>query len=244
MPRLTEEMQRPQLPFLMNSLPTIAILAVGSLCSYLFVDESLRSWLQPSSLPGDLKALFNYLSAFGHGAGCLIAILLILNFDFERRRGIWLVLGSTIIAGTVTAIVKVLVQRARPFYEASGADLTINEALSNNAMHSFPSGHTATAFSLALAISILYPRAQKLMLTLAAITALQRVVSQSHYVSDIFAGMVVGILSVHAALFFLQRFQVDFLRPTNRLSTKPAIRSYGMEATQVEGSRARMEPHA
>lgn len=237
-------MQPQQLPFFKKSIPMIGILAVVSLFSYLFVDESLKLWIQPNSIPGDLKAVFNYLSAFGHGAGCLIAVLLILNFDFERRRGIWLVLGSTILAGTVTAVVKVLVQRSRPFYEVTGAEMTLNEALSNNAMHSFPSGHTATAVSLALALSILYPRAQKLMLSFAAITALQRVVSQSHYVSDVFAGMVVGIVSVHAALFVLKRFNIQFLSPSERSLSKLDFRSFGTKATDVDVNLARMEPHA
>ncbi len=237
-------MQAPPLPSLKKSLPTVGILAVASLLSFWFVDQSLRLWIQPNSIPGDLKALFNYLSAFGHGAGCLITILLILNFDFERRRGIWLVLGSTILAGTVTAFVKVLVQRSRPFYEASGAELTLNEALSNNAMHSFPSGHTATAVSLALALSILYPRARKLMFSLAVITGVQRIVSQNHYASDVFAGVIVGILSVHVAIVVLQRFNIDFLQPVEPSLTRFKLRTHGEEAMHVEVGRGRVNPHA
>lgn len=237
-------MRPPRLPFLMSSRPTVGILALLSVLSYLIVDQSLSAWIQPSSIPGDLKAVFNYLSAFGHGTGCLLAILLILNLDYGRRRGIWLVLGSTIIAGSVTSVVKVLVQRARPFYEATGADVTLNEALSNNAMHSFPSGHTATAFSLALALCILYPRAQKLFLSLAAITAVQRIVSQNHYASDVFAGMVIGILSVHVAMYVLQRLNIDFLPPPRALLSPVKVRTHGTKADHVEVNCAGMEPHA
>ena len=82
-------MQPKQLPPLKKSLITIGVLAIASLFSFLVVDESLMTNARLESLlPGDLLDVINHIGAFGHGAGCLVAVLLILNFDANGRRGI------------------------------------------------------------------------------------------------------------------------------------------------------------
>ena len=57
---------------------------------------------------------------------------------------------------------------------------------------SFPSGHTMTAFSIALVISYFYPGLEGALYFLAASIALSRVVLGMHYLSDVLAGAVLG----------------------------------------------------
>lgn len=57
---------------------------------------------------------------------------------------------------------------------------------------SFPSGHTMTAFSIALVISYFYPGLKGAMYFLAASIAVSRVVLGMHFLSDVLAGAVLG----------------------------------------------------
>jgi undecaprenyl-diphosphatase len=57
---------------------------------------------------------------------------------------------------------------------------------------SFPSGHTMTAFSIALVVSYFYQPLEGPMYFLAASIALSRVVLGMHYLSDVLAGAVLG----------------------------------------------------
>ena len=59
---------------------------------------------------------------------------------------------------------------------------------------SFPSGHSAVAWSLALALSWLYPQGRRFFVFLAVMVMVQRVLSSTHFPSDTFAGAAIGIL--------------------------------------------------
>ncbi|MGB8476894.1 MAG: phosphatase PAP2 family protein [Candidatus Acidiferrum sp.] len=58
---------------------------------------------------------------------------------------------------------------------------------------SFPSGHTMTAFSIALVVSYFYPSLQAPLFFLAISIAVSRVVLGMHFLSDVLAGMVLGV---------------------------------------------------
>ena len=57
---------------------------------------------------------------------------------------------------------------------------------------SFPSGHTMTAFSIALVLSYFYPHLQLPLFFLAGSIALSRIVLGMHFLSDVLAGIVLG----------------------------------------------------
>ena len=58
---------------------------------------------------------------------------------------------------------------------------------------SFPSGHTMTAFSIAVVISYFYPSLEGVLLFLALNIAVSRIVLGMHFLSDVLAGMVLGV---------------------------------------------------
>jgi undecaprenyl-diphosphatase len=58
---------------------------------------------------------------------------------------------------------------------------------------SFPSGHTMTAFSIALVISYFYPSLEAVLFFLALSIAVSRIVLGMHYLSDVLAGVVLGV---------------------------------------------------
>lgn len=57
---------------------------------------------------------------------------------------------------------------------------------------SFPSGHTMTAFSIALVVSFFYPSLEGPLYFLAISIAVSRVVLGMHFLSDVLAGAVLG----------------------------------------------------
>ncbi|HWF07347.1 MAG TPA: phosphatase PAP2 family protein [Bryobacteraceae bacterium] len=59
---------------------------------------------------------------------------------------------------------------------------------------SFPSGHSTTAFAVALSLGSFYPEIMPLLLVLAANVAISRVVVGMHFLSDILVGSGIGAL--------------------------------------------------
>src|SRR2546430_51853 len=74
---------------------------------------------------------------------------------------------------------------------------------------SFPSGHTMTASSVALVLTYFYPSLEIALIFLALSIALSRIVLGMHFLSDVLAGIVLGValgccaLTTYASLGFL-----------------------------------------
>lgn len=65
---------------------------------------------------------------------------------------------------------------------------------------SFPSGHTMTAFSIALVVSYFYPALEGTLFFVAFSIAVSRIVLGMHFLSDVLAGIVLGIALGCAAI--------------------------------------------
>ncbi len=70
---------------------------------------------------------------------------------------------------------------------------------------SLPSGHSATALSLALALAVLYPRWRLPLLLFAGIIAASRIVVTAHYVGDTLAGFAVAAMVFSGTQIFFTR---------------------------------------
>ncbi len=65
---------------------------------------------------------------------------------------------------------------------------------------SFPSGHAATAWGLAMGLSLAFPRASWIFGMLAISASVQRLTSGAHFPSDVLAGAVLAFLCCAALL--------------------------------------------
>ena len=68
---------------------------------------------------------------------------------------------------------------------------------------SFPSGHTITAFAVAVSLSRFYPDLAIRLLFCAASVAASRILLGMHFLSDVLAGAAIGTLLAYAVTFFL-----------------------------------------
>jgi len=60
---------------------------------------------------------------------------------------------------------------------------------------SFPSGHTTTVFAVFTYLVILFPKYLYLWLTLGIVLSSSRLLANDHFLSDIFAGIMIGTMS-------------------------------------------------
>jgi undecaprenyl-diphosphatase len=130
--------------------------------------------------------------------GDALLIGLLLRALYERERGstnkaqaalrrvapvLWL---TTAVA---EFLLKSLFRRPRPFLRL-GNDVLIGRA---PARHSFPSGHTVSAFAGAWMLGKEYPRWRKAYYSLACLVGFCRIYLGVHYPSDVVAGALSGI---------------------------------------------------
>jgi undecaprenyl-diphosphatase len=78
--------------------------------------------------------------------------------------------------------------------------------------HSFPSGHTATSFAGATALSLLYPRGTPAFFLLAAAIAYSRLYVGVHFPLDIVGGAVIGVATALLLLAAARRRSPRVLR--------------------------------
>src|ERR1039458_197317 len=69
---------------------------------------------------------------------------------------------------------------------------------------SFPSGHTITAFAVALSLSAFYPGLLPGLLFCAASIALSRVLLGMHFLSDVVAGALIGSGLAYGSVWLLR----------------------------------------
>jgi undecaprenyl-diphosphatase len=74
--------------------------------------------------------------------------------------------------------------------------------------YSFPSGHTITAFAIALPIGIFYPELQGGLFAAALLIASSRILLGMHFLSDVIAGSIIGsVLGVLSFELFIALFR-------------------------------------
>lgn len=96
---------------------------------------------------------------------------------------------------------KKIFARPRPFL-----NITNMHAFKNYLYdYSFPSGHTTAAFAMAFTLSIFFPPFMPIFMILATLIGLSRIYLGFHYPTDVFVGIIIGIVfSIITHIFFKQ----------------------------------------
>ncbi len=69
--------------------------------------------------------------------------------------------------------------------------------------YSFPSGHSITAFAVAISLGLFYPYLLTCLLAVALLVAASRIILGMHFLSDVLAGALLGVGLAYASLALL-----------------------------------------
>ena len=128
----------------------------------------------------------------------MIGIAVLLSSDPERFRAIEAAAFAVTAGIVLFHKVKRMVGRIRPrdIEPHCWAHIVTRDKFS------FPSGHSTTAFAVALSLGSFYPEIMPILLVLAANVAVSRIVIGMHYLSDVVVGSGMGVLLGYAAFRF------------------------------------------
>lgn len=155
-----------------------------------------------------LNAFFKYITHVGDG---FVLIPLALVMMYRSWMNFIALLLATVIQTIIVQLGKhwLFASTARPrlFFEEQGIALNFIEGVDVHSFHSFPSGHTAVAFTMA-AILIMFSSSKTIQwgwFILAIFVGLSRVYIHQHFAVDVFAGSLIGLLSGYLAYVALGR---------------------------------------
>lgn len=181
--------------------------------AFVGVDRPISTALRQWHLPGDLAKAINLSEVFGHSLGAAAILLSVLLLAPARRPAVWTAIVITLSSGLAANAMKSCFVRVRPHsvdlirvarpgeYQfvrgepgprlPDGHEL-VPASLTDSRQRSFPSGHAATAWGLALGLSFVFPRGTLLFACFASLASLQRITSGAHFPTDVLAGAAIA----------------------------------------------------
>ncbi|MBX3441313.1 MAG: phosphatase PAP2 family protein [Planctomyces sp.] len=182
-------------------LALAGILGIAWPAAFVLADAPLARWLAAHKLPDVPSKFFEAAEPLGTIYGHLIVFGLVFALDPLQRRRLPRIVAAAWLGGMAANIVKLFLARTRPKYAdlaaldwSAGFVGVLPFGAGGSRFQSFPSAHTASAVALCLALGLVYPRGRAVFVTLAICAGLQRLTSHSHYLSDVVAGALLGLL--------------------------------------------------
>ena len=189
--------------------------------SYLYIDIPVGRWAiaHDGTLIDNISVIVGY---FGESVYILVvsALLWIVWRYIKVNRSLALksqfVFFSVVITGIGVNIIKLVFGKSRPTMLKSDDEFGFQwfAAIGDHSHVSFPSGHATTAFTLATALTLMFPRWWPAFYSYAVAISLARVGAWDHYPSDVLAGALFGTL-VTLWLYHQERTTFHKKRVTN-----------------------------
>jgi len=164
------------------------------------VDLALLDLLTPWE-PVWLDAAMIWISSSG-GAGAVWLILAVVSFLRPRHRAAaWRVMLTVFLAYLmVDGVIKPLIARSRPaFAQATAGKPELQATAPQRELppmprsFSFPSGHAASTFGAAVAVSRMWPQTRGVWWTVAVLIGYSRIYLGHHYPLDVLADGLLGV---------------------------------------------------
>ena len=200
--------------------PYTAFLLVGLVFLIIFPKGEIFLGINGNAFPLADKFFF-YVTTLGDGI--FIGICLI-PLAFISVRYAFLTLIAYLTSGGAAQLIKRISDLPRPKgYFADTSVIHFVQGLNVSSHHSFPSGHTASAFSLFLLLGFITKNKKfgLLYFALAFAVALSRVYLAEHFFMDIYVGSVLGVaFTIFVYYYFESRFnKIDWMR-------KPLLKNF------------------
>ena len=144
-----------------------------------------------------LDTFFRYFTQVGGWVPCAVAGVLLV---FKKWRVAVVILAGQLTATLITTPLKRIIRAPRPsvVLQELGIQFPTVEGVDLHTTLSFPSGHTSAVFAFCFAMAIFCPKWwQKILCLLVAIVGgYSRIYLSQHFLEDVLAGSVVGIVAV------------------------------------------------
>jgi membrane-associated phospholipid phosphatase len=196
---------------------SIASATVVLLCifSYVFADIQVALWFHSLQNTGYFH-LFAIVTELGDSKWYLAGGAFL--FLFFRKRNPFiaysgqLLFSSVAVSGLCADLVKYIAGRARPKLYFRNHLYGFDFFHWEHAWTSFPSGHSATALSVAIVFAVLFPRWRFIFFFAGILIAFSRIVLAQHYISDVIAGSFLGIVSTVLLYNFYFKSKFDIAK--------------------------------
>jgi len=169
---------------------------------------------------------FKYITWLGDGLLIVIASILL---GFVRIRLAILSLSSYLISGLFAQLLKRFVfdhiHRPAYIFEQMGIDIVQVQDVALRTKHSFPSGHTTSAFAFFMAIALILAARkhglQIVLFAMALLVGISRIYLNLHFLNDVLFGSILGIVTTLGIYQSMNNMQYKWLeKPYQNLIKK------------------------
>ena len=160
-------------------------------------EANILLWIQENLRTGFGDSIMPYVSAINNAG--IVSMLTVAVFLFWRRyRSVGVTAFCSLLSEfiMVNILLKPIVERTRPYF--------VNELLVPLGKipgdFSFPSGHTGSAFAVAVTLLLCLPKKYGIPAMIVAILiSFSRLYNVMHYPTDVLASMLIGTLTAYMA---------------------------------------------
>ena len=170
------------------------------------IDDNVLNFVQEHFRNSFMDTIMPVITSLGNsGIVWILITIVLIAMKRYRKYGYMLALALiiTLVVGNIT--LKPLIARTRPFDANDLKNILLIEAPTD---YSFPSGHTMSSFAAAIVLIYMDKKVGIIAMILAVLIAFSRLYLYVHYPSDVFAGMILGILSAIISIKLLSKIKV------------------------------------
>jgi len=182
-------------------------------------DAAILLWLQNSFRNPILNPVMIFITHLGDKGLFWIALtLLMLGFRKTRKVGVASMISMVIGLIVVNIVLKNWVARVRPYELIEGLNLMIEKQHA----FSFPSGHATNSLACAWVMFRMMDKKFGIpALVMALLISFSRLYVAVHYPTDVFAGIVVGIVAAELAMIIVDALKKRFPAFRDFIRTRP-----------------------
>jgi len=155
----------------------------------LFLSEMIKN--------SSLDYFLSWVSHIGSVFIVMVFMTTLFLWEDKKREYIFPMWLSFISSLVVTCVIKLIVARPRPFVEMV--------PLINWFFYSFPSTHTAIAFSVVPILDKELPKFKWFWIGFSVLVGVSRIYLHAHYLSDVIAGALIGYALGYGFLIYEQK---------------------------------------
>lgn len=202
--------------FLDHFKATLLWTFLSVLACYLFIDIPLAKFFEHPPRP--LTESAQFLSDITHPKYQMFlwpGLFFLFRFIYKKEvlgNRCLLILISISIANILTEVIKKLLGRARPELLFAHDQYGFTLFSSSDILSSFPSGHACTIGALCGAFTCFYPRLWLPLFLISLVLAFARVILAAHFLSDVIAGVIIGILTAQWIYKVMKKEHIPFSR--------------------------------